>query len=381
MHYTRAERIAQGSLVAVALVFAVAVGGFLLGRGGGGGADTSTPTPSASAKPPDVTFTHDTCCTQTARFLRAAWTATDRATTARLALAPDPGFPCEATIDATGAKGLIGCQGLLRGATDYTATLSLTFPRGTFTYPQKFKTMSDRLTNVQWFTEFEDARGDPLACAAASVRIVQNYTAGKDPLTATQILQQGQGLNKSRDPGIDPAAIAAMQKRLEPRNNYHYYRFPTREEATKSAIYWLVRSGKPVHVISLAGQHDPVLVGFTGTFGTYYDDPSNTFTQVVVEDPQRGDMRPETANHRPDKYRTPGFQTGQPIGLEEWYGDEWWLRYDYASPIRMPDGSLLAIDRNDGAYPVPHWARTFVILVDDGDAEWPSDKEGRVKWH
>ena len=35
---------------------------------------------------------------------------------------------------------------------------------------------------------------------------------------------------------------------------------------------------------------------------------------------------------------------------------------------------LLAVDRNDGAYPVPHWAKTFVILVDDGDAEWGSDK-------
>jgi hypothetical protein len=124
-----------------------------------------------------------------------------------------------------------------------------------------------------------------------------------------------------------------------------------------------------------------VLIGFTGTFGTFYDDPANAFSQVVVMDPQRGDMRPETANRRPDKYRTPGFQTGQPLALDEWYGDEWWLRFNYISPIRMPDGSLLAIDRNDGAYPVPHWAGQFVILVDDADAEWPSDKEGRVKWH
>ena len=92
-------------------------------------------------------------------------------------------------------------------------------------------------------------------------------------------------------------------------------------------------------------------------------------------------MRPETQNHRPDKYRTPGFQTGQPLALDEWYGDEWWLRFTYISPIRMPDGSLLAIDRNDGSYPVPHWAGQFVILVDDADADWPSDKEGRVKWH
>ncbi len=363
--YTRGERIAQVSLVAVALVFAVAVGGYLFGRGGdsGGAGASATPNASASAKPIEVTFTQDTCCTQTARYLRAAWTASEKATT------------------TTGTKGVITCQGLLKGATDYIATLSLTGLHGTFTYPQKFKTMGDRLTGVQWFTEFEDPKGDPLACAAASVRIVQNYTAGKDPLTATQILQQGQAYNKSRDPGIDPVAIATMQKRLDARNNYHYYRFGTREEATKSAIYWLVRSGKPVHVISLAGQHDPLLVGFTGTFGTYYDDPSNAFTQVVVEDPQRGDMRPETANHRPDKYRTPGFQTGQALALDEWYRDEWWLAYAYASPIRMPDGSLLAVDRNDGVYATPHWGGQFVLLVDDADADWPSEKEGRVKWH
>ena len=381
--YTRGERMAQGMVVLVALVFATAVGGFLFRGGGGvdGGSASATPGATASAAAPTVSFTQDTCCTQTARALKAAWTSTVKANSARVALAPDPGFPCSSTMDPSGLKGVMTCQGLLKGSTDYTATLSLATARGTFTYPQKFKTMGDRLNNVQWFTEFEDATGDPLACAAASVRIVQNYTTGKDALDATHILAQGKELNKSRDPGIDPVAIAAMQKKLEPNNNYHYYRFATREEATKSAVYWLVRSGKPVHVISLAGQHDPVLIGFTGTFGTFYDDPVNTFTQVIVEDPQRGDMRSETANHRPDKYRTPGFQTGQPIGLDEWYGDEWWMRFTYQSPIRMPDGSLLAIDRNDGVYASPHWAGKFVILVDDGDADWPQDKEGRVVWH
>jgi hypothetical protein len=382
--YTRAERIAQLSLVVVALVFAVAVGGFVFGRGGGpsgAGAD-ATPSASGSAKPPDVIFTQDTCCTQTARFLKAAWTSTDRVTTAKVVVTPETGFPCDTTLDPGGLKGVISCQGLLKGATDYVATLTLTGPRGTFTYPQKFKTMGDRLTGVQWFTEFEDPRGDPLACAAASVRIVQSYTTGgKDPLTATQILTQGQTYNKSKDPGIDPVAIATMQKRLDARNNYHYYRFATREEATKSAIYWLVRSGKPVHVISLAGQHDPLLVGFTGFFGTFYDDPGNAFTQLIVEDPQRGDTRPETASHRPDKSRSPGFQTGQPIGLTEWYGDEWWLRFNYAASVRMPDGSFINVERNDGAYPTPHWGGQFVLLVDDGDIDWPSDKEGRVKWH
>jgi len=377
--YTRGERIAQMVVVAVAVVFAVGVGGFLFGRGGGGSngsAASASPSASPSDSKPEVVFSQDTCCTQTARFLRAEWTSTAKANSVRVAVAPDPGFPCNSTLDPSGLKGVITCQGLLKGATDYTATLSLVTARATFTYPQKFKTMGDRLTGVQWFTEFENPTGDPLACAAASVRIVQNYTTGKDPLTATQILEQGKALNKSRDPGIDPVAIASMQKKLDARNNYHYYRFTTREEATKSAVYWLVRSGKPVHLISLAGQHDPLLVGFTGTFGTFYDDPNNAFTQVVVEDPQRGDMRPETANHRPDKSRTPGFQTGQPVDLGEWYGDEWWFRFPYAGTV---DG--VNIDRSDGVYAAPHWAVKYVILVDDGDADWPQDREGRVVWH
>lgn len=381
--YTRAERLAQVSVVGVALVFAIAVGSFLFGRGGGG-ADISasaSPSASATARSLEVTFVQDTCCTQTARFMKVSWTASERATSAKAAVLPDPGFPCEATIDASGVKGVMSCQGLLRGATDYTATLTLATARGSFPFPHAFKTMGDKLTGVQWFTEFEDPTGEPLACAAASIRIVQSYTSGKDPLTATQILTQGQAYNKSKDPGIDPVAVATMQKRLDARNNYHYYRFATREEATKSAVYWLVRSGKPVHVISLAGQHDPLVVGFTGVFGTFYDDPANKFTQVLIEDAQRGDMRPETASRRPDKYRTPGFQTGQPIGLTEWYGDDWWLGFAYQSVIRMPDGSNLNVERNDGVYSSPHWGGRFVILVDDGDAEWPPDKEGRVKWH
>ena len=380
--FTRGERIGQVALVALGLVFAIAVGGFLFGRESTSTAGASaSPTLAPALKPPEVTFAQDTCCTQTARFMKIAWTASEKANATKLTVAPDPGFPCDSIVDPSGTKGVLTCQGLLKGATDYTATLALVTTRGTFSYQQKFKTMGDKLAGVQWFTEFEDPRGDPLSCAAASVRIVNSYTTGKDPLTATQILQQGQALNKSRDPGIDPVAIAAMQKKLGAANNYHYYRFATREEATKSAVYWLVRSGKPVHVISLGGQHDPVLIGFTGTFGTYYDDPNNAFTQVIVEDPQRGDTNPLTASHRPDISRSTGFQTGQPIDLTEWYRAEWWLGSAYLSPIRMPDGSFLGIDRNDGAYPTPHWATQFVILVDDGDADWPSDKEGRVKWH
>ena len=381
--YTREERMGQAVVVLGGLIFALAVGAFIFRGGSGGERPGASPGASATAaaRRPDITFDHATCCAQTARFLRVPWESSESVTSATLQVVPDPGFACDSSIDASGKKGVISCQGLLRGATDYIATLSVTTGGGTFPVEHKFKTMGDRLNDVKWFTEFEDPRGDPLACAAASVRIVHNYTAGSDPMTATQILQTGQALNRSRDPGLDPAAIASVQKKLEPKNNYHYYRIATREDATKSAVYWLLRSGKPVHVISLAGQHDPVLIGFVGTFGTYYDDPANRITQVVVEDPQRGDMRPETANHRPDKYRTPGFQTGQPLGLDEWYRDEWWLGFNYPASIRMPDGSFLNVERNDGAYPTPHWAGQFVILVDDADAEWPSDREGRVKWH
>jgi hypothetical protein len=56
--------------------------------------------------------------------------------------------------------------------------------------------------------------------------------------------------------------------------------------------------------------------------------------------------------------------------------NECWLRFVYAGVV-----SVVNIDRNDGAYPTPHWAGQFVLLVDDADSEWPSDREGRVKWH
>jgi hypothetical protein len=375
--YTPGERLGQAVVVMVGLIFAIAVGGFVLRGGPGDVGNGATPTPAASptALAPTVKFTQDTCCTQTARWLRVSWESSERVLKATVQLTPDPGFACSTTLDPAGIKGVLSCVGLLQGVTDYVATLSLTLGRDTFRYEQKFRTMGDRLTGVKWFTEFENPVGDPLACAAASIRIVQNYTAKQDPLSAEQILAAGRAHNKSRDPGLDPVAIATMQKRLDPNSNYHYYRFSSREEATKSAVYWLLRSAKPVHVISLAGQHDPLLIGFTGAFGTWYEDPGNRISQVVVQDPQRGDMRPETAGRRPDMYRTPGFQIGQPIALEEWYGNEWWLRFGYAPVV-----SGVNIDRNDGAYPAPHWGGTFVLLVDDADSEWPSDREGRVKW-
>jgi len=156
--YTPAERLGQAVVVMVGLVFAITVGSFIL-RGGSGDAGLgATPTPGASptAKPPDVKFTQDTCCIQTARAMRATWESSQTVVKAAFQLTPDPGFPCATTLDPSGAKGALSCQGLLRGATDYVATLSLTVGRDTFRYDQRFKTMGDKLTDVKWFTEFEN---------------------------------------------------------------------------------------------------------------------------------------------------------------------------------------------------------------------------------
>jgi len=380
---TRADPRAPLVVVVLAIAFVVA-GLIALGRLGEPNSPeaasglTPTARPTEGPRPPTVAIAQDTCCTQTARFLRASWTSDLPVQRAAVRVVPDPGFDCSASIGTGLTQGTFGCAGLLRGGTDYVATLTLTTASGVYPFEHRFKTMGDTLRNVQWFTEFEDPKADPLACAAASCRIVQLYTTGKDPLTAQGILDLGKQFNRSRDPGLDPAAIASVLSRLDARNRYHYYRLESREEATKSSIYWLVRSGKPVIVISLAGQHGPLLIGFTGTFGTFYGDPANAWSGVVVQDPQRGDLNPATQSRRPDKYRTAGFQTGQPLGLDEWYRDEWWLGFAYQANIKMPDGSVINVERNDGVYPTPHWGGKFVIIVDDGDAENPSDREGRV---
>src|SRR2546426_10566729 len=129
---------------------------------------------------------------------------------------------------------------------------------------------------------------------------------------------------RTRAPGLDPAAIATVLQRMDAGNHYHYYRYDTREDATGAAVYWVLRSGKPVMVISLAGQHGPVLIGFQGAYGTFYDDPANKITAVGRQDPQRGDLDPRTQSRRPHKPRTPGFQTGQPIRRDEGCRDQWW---------------------------------------------------------
>jgi hypothetical protein len=296
-----------------------------------------------------------------------------------LAVSPDPGFACTVTIDPGRQAGAYACDGLLAPATDVRVELTATTGQGARgSAARSFRTMGDRLTGVPWFTEFEDPNGEALACAAASVRIIQTFTTGRDIATARQILALGVPLNKSADPGIDPAAIAAVIAALEPGNRYHYYRYPTREAATRAAVYWLVRSAKPVIALSLAGQHAPVITGFAGTIGPRAGDAQ--ITGLIVEDPQRGDLDPLTAKHRPDKSRSADFQTGKLIGIDEWYADDWWFRDAYnRSIVFNVDAKLPDVDRSDGVYPRPHWDGMFVILVDDGDASTPPDREGIVQ--
>jgi hypothetical protein len=331
------------------------------------------------AAPAVITFDppHDT--SQAPRYVAGRWSSTLPLLDVQFVVTPEPAFRCAVTVDPDRQAGTYGCEGLLPAAADMRLELMGTTSLGDRARATRnFRTMADRLSAVPWFTEFEDPNGPALACAAASVRIIQTFTTGRNIATAAQILTRGRPLNKSADPGIDPAAIAAVITALEPTNRYHYYRFATREAATRAAVYWLLRSAKPVIALSLAGQHAPVVTGYTGTIGPTLADPAR-LTGLVIEDPQRGDLDPATAKHRPDKSRSAEFQTGKLVGIDEWYADDWWFRDAYkGSIIFNSDAKLHDVDRSDAVYPKPHWDGMFVILVDDGDAANPPDREGRV---
>ena len=332
------------------------------------------------APPPVITFDppHDT--SQAPRFVAGRWLSSLPLLDVQFVLTPEPTFRCAVTVDPDRRGGGYACDGLLPPGTDLRLELTGTTAEGARARATRnVRTMGDRLSAVPWFTEFEDPNGEALGCAAASVRIIQAFTTGRDIQTARQILTRGRPLNKSADPGIDPAAIAAVITALEPTNRYHYYRFATKETATRAAVYWLLRSAKPVIALSLAGQHAPVITGYAGTIGPRYADPAQ-LTGLVIEDPQRGDLDPATARHRPDKSRSAGFQTGKLVSLAEWYADDWWFRDAYQGSIVFnSDAKLHDIERSDNVYPKPHWAGRFVILVDDGDDATPTDREGQVK--
>jgi len=333
----------------------------------------------ASAEAPVIAFDAPRDASQAPRYVTGRWSSTLPLLDVQLTVTPQPAFACTATLDPGRQGGIYECDGLLPPAADIRLELTATSGQGVRARAtHSFRTMADRLTGVPWFTEFEDPNGQALACAAASVRIIQTFTAGRDVATAAQVLALGRPLNKSADPGIDPAAIAAVIAALEPANRYHYYRFATRDAATRAAVYWLARSAEPVIALSLAGQHAPIITGYAGMIGPRLADPAS-ITGLVIEDPQRGDLDPATARHRPDKSRSAEFQTGKLIGIDEWYADDWWFRDAYkGSIIFNSDAKLHDVDRSDGVYPKPHWDGMFVILVDDGDTTTPADREGQV---
>lgn|GEM_PF-1643872 len=340
-------------------------GGSSTGKGGG-----------ALARLPVLALGRESGQRSAPRFLDLPFTSDLPLAQASVVVTPDPGVPCEAILDTPNA-GRARCLGVLPGGRDFTARITGAAVFGgasAATYEFRTQEQLTQLQGVKWFTEFEDPTRDPLACAAASVRIIQNFTTGQDTLTAYAILALGQRLNRSRDPGLDPAAIAEVLRRIDARNVYHYYVYPTREEATKAAVAWLVRSGKPVVAITLGGQHAPLITGFTGELGTSVDDPATRIAGMIVVDPQRGDLDPRTARYRPDKSRSATYQTGHELTLTEWYRDEWW----WGSPYWYADQAGVPMDRSDGAYPLPHWSGGFVIVVDDGDAANPPDRMGRV---
>lgn len=347
-------------------------------------AASASPSPSRAptATPPDVAlvFEPPKDSSQAARFVAGQWSSTAPLLDIQLMVTPEPPFSCSVTIDAEKRSGSYRCAGLLPPSTDVRLELTGTSSQNERVRAvRNVRTMAERLSAVPWFTEFEDPNGEAVLCAAASVRIIQTFTTGRDIANAKAVQTRGKPLNKSPDPGLDPAAIAAVITALEPTNRYHYYRFPTREAATRAAVYWLARSGKPVIALSLAGQHAPIITGYTGTLGVSNADRTTNITGLIVEDPQRGDLDPLTAKHRPDKSRSRDFQTGATIAIADWYADDWWFRDAYkANIVFNSDGKVHDVDRSDKAYPKPHWDGMFVILVDDGDFTNPPDREGRI---
>ena len=342
------------------------------------------PSPARTSGPPGptgtVTFVPPMDTAQAPRYVVGQWSSSVPLLDVQMAVTPEPPFSCIATLDAERRGGDYRCAGLLPASADVRLELTATTTQNVrLRAVRDIHTMGEQLGGVPWFTEFEDPNGAALACAAASIRIIQAFTTGRDVATARSILIRGRPLNKSADPGLDPAAIAAMLTMLEPTNRYHYYRFPTRTLATGAAVYWLARSAKPVIALSLAGQHAPVITGYTGVLGSTLADPATRITGLVVEDPQRGDLDPATAQHRPEKSRSSDFQTGAIIPIADWYADDWWFRDAYTADIIFnSDGKVHDVDRRDAVYPKPHWNGMFVILVDDDDSGNPSDREGRV---
>src|SRR5437762_3106695 len=137
--------------------------------------------PTASVAPALITFAAGRDAAQAPRFIAGRWSATVPLRDLRLTVFPEPAFACRATIDPAGRSGTYGCDGLFPPLADLRIELVGTTSDGARAAGARaMHTMGDRLTGVPWFTEFEDPNGEALACAAASARIIQAFTTGRD---------------------------------------------------------------------------------------------------------------------------------------------------------------------------------------------------------
>ena len=237
--------------------------------------------------------------------------------------------------------------------------------------------MGNRLADVKWFTEFENPTGDPLACAAASIRIVQNYTAKQDPMTAEQILAAAKPYNKSRDPGLDPGGDRDDPEAARPEQQLSL--LPLRD----------ARRGDEVRGVLAGAQRRSRCTSSRSRGSTTRcssDSPacsarSTTIPANTIDAGRRAGSaaRRHAARDREPPARQvphariPDRPAARPRGV---------VRRRVVAALHLRGRRVRREHRsNDGAYTAPHWAGQFVLLVDDGDAEWPSDREGRSKWH
>jgi len=154
---------------------------------------------------------------QAPRWITGRWSSSLPLLDVQLTVTPQPGFACAASMDPGRQTGGYSCDGLLPPATDVRLELVATSGQGGHARATRsFRTMAERLSGVPWFTEFEDPNGEALACAAASVRIIQTFTTGRDLATAREGLARLDILRKMEqsldpDPGTPFARVAALE--------------------------------------------------------------------------------------------------------------------------------------------------------------------------
>ena len=210
----RMRALSAVTLSACAIIAAACAGG----SPGAEASPSARASPTRAAPPPGIAFEAPRDPSQAPRYVAGRWTANVPLFDVRLAVMPDPSFTCSVTVDPGRQAGAYSCDGLLPPATDVRLELSATSGEGAQGRATlSFRTMADRLSGVPWFTEFEDPNGEALACAAASVRIIQTFTTGRDIATAAEILARGRLSNKSADPGSTPRRSPPSSRPSSPR--------------------------------------------------------------------------------------------------------------------------------------------------------------------